>query len=88
MNSQFYFQISVNNIILVAMPHSVENLLYAVTRVDFAVEFTSDNVLEQFATRYSIISFSISTIVRLNLPKTQIQSFIDQYQNFGNILSI
>jgi hypothetical protein len=41
-----YFEISVDYVTLMAMPHSVQNLLYAMTGVDFAVEFSSYNVFE------------------------------------------
>lgn len=53
-----------DNVIFVAMSHSVQDLLYAMASVDLAVEFASYDVFEQFAAGYSLINIRIFYIIQ------------------------
>src|SRR5690606_36296331 len=46
-------EVSVHDVVLVAVAHRVQYLLYAVRCVNLAVEFARYNVLEYFTARYS-----------------------------------
>ncbi len=50
---QFHLEIPVNDAVLVTMVDALQNLLDAVRRIGFAVEFAGNDVLEEFAARHT-----------------------------------
>lgn len=48
-----HLEIPVNDAVLVTMVDALQNLLDAVRRIRFAVEFAGNDVLEEFAARHT-----------------------------------
>jgi hypothetical protein len=48
-----HLEIPVNDAVLVTMVNTLQNLLDAVRRICFAVEFASNDILEELATRHT-----------------------------------
>ena len=69
-----------DNVIFVAMSHSVQDLLYAMASVDLAVEFASYDVFEQFAAGYSLhthkLTFEYFTVAKKIMQKTSLTNRI------------
>lgn len=60
-----YLEISVNDSVLMAVVDALQDLLDAVRRIGFAVEFTGDNIFEQFTTSHPEFNYN-SSIIQLN----------------------